>query len=104
MERVVLRLDAAEVVLSMRNLVGRILDSCIVLLQLRFELRDLEHREDLAGFHAAPVIHVQRLDKARLLGVNVDFLKRHQLGRHGEVSAERFLAHLGDSHRNPPGG
>jgi len=61
MQHVVLRLGARQLVTGVLNLIGGALDRGVVLLELQFELRDLEHRHHLAGLHARAIVDVQHL-------------------------------------------
>jgi hypothetical protein len=48
----------------------------------------------LSLFYAGAIVYVKFLDIARLLGVNVNLLKRHQLGGERDLASERLPPNL----------
>ena len=96
MEHLVLRFHAPEFVLGVRHLVGRVPDGGVILLQLDLQFGDLEHGHHLAFLHAGAVVDQEIAYVAGLLGVDVDFLERHQLGGDRELALESLPAHLGN--------
>ncbi len=75
----VLRFDAAQFALGVRNLVGGILDGSIVLLQLRLQFGDLEGRQDLVRLYAGTIVDLEFLHEAGLFRIHVDLLKGNKL-------------------------
>jgi hypothetical protein len=81
MHDLVLGLRAAQVMLGVSDLVLHIGDGGFVLVQLGLQLRNLQHRQQLALLHAAAIVHVELAHVAGFFGVHVDFLEGHQLRR-----------------------
>ncbi len=75
-----LRLIATHLVLRVCHLIGGAPDGGIVLLQLLLQFGDFQNRHQLPFFYTGPIIDQKLLHVARLFGVNVDLLKRHEFG------------------------
>ena len=84
MRDVVRRLGALEIRLRAIDFFGRAPGGRIVLADLGLELGNLEHGQQLAGRHVVAHVHGNRLQKARDLGVYLDFLERSELGGNGD--------------------
>src|SRR4029077_6669080 len=83
--------------LGVRHLIGSIPNGGVILLQLDLEFRNLQHGYDLAFLDPCSVVHQEIAHITGLFGVDVDLLKRNQLGGHRELALESFPAHLGDT-------
>ena len=76
------RRRAVDIRLGAVDLLLRVLDRRLVLLELILEFRDLEQREQLARGDAIADVHVDRLQVAGDLRVDVDLLERPELRAH----------------------
>ena len=98
MKGVVLRVIAFQFVVGAADLIHGVLDLGFIFLQLRLQFGDLERRHHLARFHVGSIINIQLLHVARFLGINVDFLKGHQLRRQSNLPAQGFFHYMGDAY------
>ena len=96
-----LRLDAVALILGARDAIIGVADHGIVLSQLRLEFRNFKDGHQLAGVHSRAVIHQQLVHVARLFGIDVGFLERHELGGDRQTAPEALAANLHDA--NPDG-
>jgi len=89
MRHVILSLEAAQFVLRMSHLVINSADRSRVLRKQCLQLGDLQDCHRFALLHSSAIVDAQGADVARLLGVDVDFLERHQLRGNRELPRDR---------------
>ena len=94
-QRLVLCLIPGEFVLRTDHLIHRILDVCLVFLELRLEFWNLQHGYHLSCLDVRSVVDIQLLDITRFLRINIDFLEGHQFGGQSDLPAKRFFHHPG---------
>src|SRR5215469_494477 len=98
MKRVVFRLITFQLVIRPTDLVARILDLGLVLVDLREKFRNLERRHHLALLYMASVVHVQLLHIPGFLRVDIDLLKRNKFRGQSYLPGESLLRHLRDTY------
>ena len=94
----VLRFHAVQLFAGVRHLFAHVLDGGLVLLQLGFQFGNFEDRHQLAFLDVRAIVHFQFLHVAGFLGVDVDFLERHQFGGQSQLALDGHADGASDSY------
>ena len=90
--------DLLELIVGLLHPGSRGPDGCIVLLQFHLQLGNFQNRDWLARCDVRPVIDEQLLHLAGFLGIDVDLLEGHELGRERELLAHCAAGRLHNCH------
>src|ERR1700732_4772340 len=93
MSNLVTRFRAVEFLAGARQILIAAPDRSLVLLKLLLEFGNFQHREKLPLFHVRTPIHVQLLDVAGHLGVNINLLEGLKLGGNFECAGKIVPRH-----------